>query len=208
MKIVFDGADGSNTVLKEVPVLANEVVDGTCMNAKALRAFYEKEIADAKEKDVLFSLHLKATMMKVSDPIMFGACCEVFYKDVLQKYADVFKTLGVDLSNGIGDVYSKIKKLPEDQQKAIETDISNCYASKPSIAMVNSDKGITNLHVPSDVIIDASMPAAIRDSGKMWNSQNKLQDAKFCIPDRNYAGVFQVSPHPYLNLTRSTINTH
>mmetsp|Transcript_33362 Transcript_33362/g.59759 ORF Transcript_33362/g.59759 Transcript_33362/m.59759 type:complete len:569 (-) Transcript_33362:580-2286(-) len=194
VNIVLQGADGQKKILKEgIRVLAGEVIDGTFMSNAHLRKFYEEQIKDAKEKDVLFSLHLKATMMKVSDPIMFGACCEVFYKDVLEKHADVFKTLGVDLSNGVGDIYSKIKKLPEDQQKAIEKDISDCYATQPSIAMVNSDKGITNLHVPSDVIIDASMPAAIRDSGKMWNWQNKLQDTKFCIPDRNYAGVFQAT---------------
>lgn len=191
VKIEFTGADGSVKVLKDgVKVLAEEVIDGTFLDVQALRTFYEEAIEDAKARGVLFSVHLKATMMKVSDPIMFGHCVEVYYKDVFAKHGETFKALGVDASNGLGDVYTKIKKLPEAEQKAIEADIQAVYQTRPAIAMVNSAKGITNLHVPSDVIIDASMPAAIRDSGKMWNADDKLQDAKFTIPDRNYAGVF------------------
>ncbi|MCH6256267.1 NADP-dependent isocitrate dehydrogenase [Puniceicoccaceae bacterium K14] len=192
VNIEFVAENGSVTVLKKGLALeAGEILDSSVMSGSALRAFYAKEIADAKEKDVLFSLHLKATMMKVSDPIMFGYCVETYYKDVFEKYADTFKTLGVDASNGIGDVYAKIKSLPADEAAAIEADIQAVYETQPALAMVDSDKGITNLHVPSDVIIDASMPAAIRSSGQMWGPDGKLKDMKATIPDRSYARVYQ-----------------
>lgn len=184
--------DGTTVVLKEsTPVLAGEVIDSTAMNTRQLRAFYEREITDAKEKGVLFSLHLKATMMKVSDPIMFGHCVEVYYKDVFSKHGDTFKQLGVDVKNGLGDVYAKIQNLPQARKAEIEADIQAVYATRPAMAMVNSDRGITNLHVPSDVIIDASMPAAIRTSGQMWGPDGELADTKFTIPDRCYAGIYQ-----------------
>jgi len=191
-KIVFVDADGNETVLKDkVPVIAGEVLDSTCMNRNKLRAFFEKEISAAKDEGVLLSLHLKATMMKVSDPIMFGHCVTVFFKDVFEKYADTFAELGVDANNGLGDVYAKIAGLPDDQRKAIEADLQAVYDSRPELAMVDSDKGITNLHVPSDVIIDASMPAALRSSGQMWGPDGKLADTKALIPDRCYAGIYQ-----------------
>ena len=186
-----DGA-GNITVLKEeTAVQAGEVIDATVMSAGALRAFYEAEIQDAKDKDVLFSLHLKATMMKVSDPILFGHAVSVYYKDALAKHATIFADLGVDLNNGLGDVYAKIESLPEAQQEEIKADIEACYATRPDLAMVNSDRGITNLHVPSDVIIDASMPAAIRESGQMWGPDGTQKDTKFTIPDRCYARIYQ-----------------
>jgi isocitrate dehydrogenase len=192
VRIEHVAADGKTTVLKEKTALkAGEVIDATAMNVKALRAFYEQQIQDAKAKGVLFSLHLKATMMKVSDPIMFGHAVAVFYKDVFEKHAAVIKDLGVNLNNGLGDLYAKMAKLPEAQRAAIEADLLACYQSRSAVAMVNSDKGITNLHVPSDVIVDASMPAMIRDSGRMWNAEGKLQDTKAVIPDRCYAGVYQ-----------------
>ncbi|MBX2843732.1 MAG: NADP-dependent isocitrate dehydrogenase [Flammeovirgaceae bacterium] len=192
MKIEFVGADGTNTVLKEsTKLLAGEIIDATVLSMKSLRSFIAKEIEEAKKEDVLFSVHMKATMMKVSDPIIFGAVVVEFYKDVFEKYATVFEEIGVDVNNGIGDVYSKIQSLPADQQKAIEADIQAVYKNRPELAMVNSDKGITNLHVPSDVIIDASMPAAIRTSGQMWGPDGNLKDTKFTIPDRSYAGVYQ-----------------
>ena len=171
--------------------MEGEVLDSSVMSGQALSAFFEKEIADAKAKDVLLSLHLKATMMKVSDPIMFGLAVKAYYKEVFEKYADVFEELGVDPSNGLGDVYAKIAGLPDAQRKEIEEAIQEVYKHKPALAMVDSDKGITNLHVPSDVIIDASMPAAIRSSGKMWGPDGKLQDMKAMIPDRCYAGIYQ-----------------
>jgi len=184
--------DGAAQVLREkTPVLTGEVIDASYMSKRELRAFYEKEIADAAQTGILLSLHLKATMMKVSDPIMFGHCVSVFYKDVLEKHADVIDELGVDLNNGIGDLYSKIKELPDAKRIEIEKDIQAVYANRPPLAMVNSDKGITNLHVPSDVIVDASMPAMIRDSGKMWGPDGELHDTKAMIPDRSYAGVYQ-----------------
>jgi len=191
VSIKFIAEDGEEKLMKKVPVLPEEIIDGTFISAKALRKFYEEQIEDAKAKDVLFSLHLKATMMKVSDPIMFGHCVEAFYADVFAKHAATFEAIGVDSSSGIGDVYKKIKQLPQAEQAAIEADIQAVYVTRPELAMVNSAKGITNLHVPSDVIIDASMPAAIRDSGRMWDTQDQLRDAKFTIPDRCYAGVFQ-----------------
>jgi isocitrate dehydrogenase len=190
-KIEFVGADGKTTLLKDkVALQAGEVLDATFMSVKALRTFIEEQIEDAQKKGVLFSLHMKATMMKISDPKIFGHAVTVFYKDVFKKHGETLKKLGVDPDNGIGDLYAKIKTLPEDQRKAIEADIQDVYKKRPPMAMVNSDKGITNLHVPSDVIIDASMPPVIRDSGKMWNPEGKLQDVKCVIPDSSYAPVY------------------
>ena len=192
VRIEHVAADGSVTVLKEkTTVKAGEIIDASAMSKKALRDFIAAEIADAKAKDVLLSVHLKATMMKVSDPIMFGHVVTVFFKDVFEKHAATFAELGVDANNGLGDVYAKIAKLPADKKAEIEADIKAVYAKQPALAMVNSDKGITNLHVPSDVIIDASMPAAIRSSGQMWGPDGKLKDTKAIIPDRCYAGVYQ-----------------
>jgi isocitrate dehydrogenase len=161
------------------------------MSKRALRTFLKEQIEDAKKRDVLFSVHLKATMMKVSDPIIFGHVVSVFFKDVFEKHESVFRELGVSPNNGLGDLYAKIKTLPEEKRVEIESDIQTCYDNGPKLAMVNSDKGITNLHVPSDVIIDASMPAAIRNSGKMWGADGKLHDTKFVIPDSSYAGVYK-----------------
>ena len=179
-------------VLKEkTPLKAGEIIDATFMNRKALGAFFAQQIMKAKKDGTLFSLHLKATMMKVSDPIMFGLCVRVFLKDVFSKHAVTLATLGVDLNNGFGDLLGKIEKLPADQKAAIEADLAAVWVSRPAVAMVNSDKGITNLHVPSDVIVDASMPAMIRTSGQMWNAQGKGQDTLCVIPDSCYAGVYQ-----------------
>ena len=192
VKIELVDESGNVTVLKEeTPLLAGEVIDGSVLSVNALRKFLETEIQDAKKQDVLLSVHLKATMMKVSDPIIFGHAVSVYYKEVFAKHADLFKEIGVDLKNGLGDVYSKIQSLPENKKTEIEADIQACYQSRPELAMVNSDKGITNLHVPSDVIIDASMPAAIRTSGQMWGPDGQLKDTKAIIPDRCYAGVYQ-----------------
>ncbi|MDH5718486.1 MAG: NADP-dependent isocitrate dehydrogenase [Spirochaetia bacterium] len=191
-KIEFVGADGSTTVLKDgLKLQAGEVVDATFMSVKALNKFFEEQIEDAKAKDIMFSLHMKATMMKISDPIIFGHCVKVFYKDAIEKHADTISELKVNFNNGLGDLYAKIKNLPEDKQKEIEADIQAVYAKRPRLAMVNSDKGITNLHVPSDVIIDASMPAMIRESGKMWNAKGELEDTKAVIPDHCYASLYQ-----------------
>jgi isocitrate dehydrogenase len=191
VKIEFVDQDGKATVLKEkTPVLPGEVIDSSRMSVKALRTFFEEQIADAKKKDVLWSLHMKATMMKISDPKIFGHAVTVFFKDVFEKHAAVFKELAVDANNGLGDVYAKIKNLPDAKRTEIEADIQNVYKTRPRLAMVNSDKGITNLHVPSDVIIDASMPAAIRASGKMYGTDGKLHDTKAVIPDSSYAGVY------------------
>ncbi|MBI3399668.1 MAG: NADP-dependent isocitrate dehydrogenase [Deltaproteobacteria bacterium] len=193
VRIEFVGQDGKIRVLKEKTTLkAGEVIDAAVMSRKALRKFFEEQIEDAKKKGVLFSLHLKATMMKVSDPIMFGHAVSVFFKDVFEKHAAEIKELGVDVNNGLGDLYAKIAKLQEDKRAAIEADIKTCYKNRPEPAMVNSEKGITNLHVPSDVIIDASMPPMIREGGKMWGPDSKLHDTKAVIPDRSYAGVYQV----------------
>ena len=190
-KIEFVGADGKTTVLKEkITLQAGEVLDATFMSVKALRKFLEEQIEDAKSKGILWSLHMKATMMKVSDPKIFGHGVTVYYKDVFEKHAETFKKLGVDPDNGLGDVYAKIKSLPDDQRKAIEADIQAVYQKRPPMAMVNSDKGITNLHVPSDIIIDASMPPVIRDGGKMWGPDGKLADVKCVIPDASYAPVY------------------
>jgi isocitrate dehydrogenase len=190
-RIEFVGQDGKTTVLKpKVTLQAGEVIDATFMSKRALRQFLEEQIEDAKNRGVLFSIHMKATMMKISDPKIFGHAVTVYYKDVFEKHADTFKKLGVDPDNGIGDLYIKIKALPDDQRKAIEDDIQEVYKKRPPMAMVNSDKGITNLHVPSDIIIDASIPPVIRDSGKMWNPEGKLQDTKVVIPDASYAPVY------------------
>ena len=190
-KIELVAADGNVTTLKEGLLLeAGEVLDSTFMSVQALRTFLSEQIELAKKEGVLFSLHMKATMMKVSDPIIFGHAVEVFYRDVFKKYASTIAVLGVDVKNGLGDLYAKIESLPADQKAAIEADLDAVYDSSPDIAMVDSDKGITNLHVPSDVIIDASMPAAIRSSGQMWNKAGEQQDTNFVIPDRCYAGVY------------------
>ena len=192
VKIELIGKDGSTIVLKDkTSVLAGEIIDCAIMSKKALRAFVAREIEDARKLGVLFSVHLKATMMKVSDPIMFGEFVAEYYQDALSKHATVLKEIGFNLHNGIGDLYARIKDLPADQQAQIEADVKAVYATRPPLAMVNSDKGITNLHVPSDVIVDASMPAMIRDSGKMWNNDGVLQDTKAVIPDRCYATIYQ-----------------
>ncbi|MEK6671190.1 MAG: NADP-dependent isocitrate dehydrogenase [Nitrospirota bacterium] len=190
-RIEFVGQDGKTTLLKpKVALQAGEVIDATFMSKRALRQFLEEQIEDAKKQGVLFSIHLKATMMKISDPKIFGHAVTVYYKDVFEKHGETLKKLGVDPDNGIGDLYAKIKALPDDQRKAIEADIQEVYKKRPPMAMVNSDKGITNLHVPSDIIIDASMPPVIRDSGKMWGPDGKAQDAKCVIPDSSYAPVY------------------
>jgi isocitrate dehydrogenase len=186
------GKDGKTTELKKsLALLAGEIIDASVMSKKALCDYLDREIQEAKTQGVMLSLHLKATMMKVSDPIIFGHAVKVFYKPVFDKHGALLAELGVDPNNGIGDLYAKIQNLPQDQRAAVEADISACYQQRPDLAMVNSDKGITNLHVPSDVIIDASMPAAIRSSGQMWGADGKLHDTKALIPDRCYAGVYQ-----------------
>ncbi|MGO2264616.1 NADP-dependent isocitrate dehydrogenase [Halomonas sp.] len=192
LKIELQQKDGTKTVLKEgLAVLEGEVIDAASMSSRRLRSFIDSEINDAKARNVLFSLHLKATMMKVSDPIMFGIVVEEFYKAALEKHADALKSAGFNPNSGIGDLYSAIESLPSDQQDAIKGDIEALYKERPPMAMVNSHKGITNLHVPSDVIIDASMPAMIRDSGKMWGADDQLHDTKAVIPDRCYATIYQ-----------------
>ncbi|WP_299819787.1 NADP-dependent isocitrate dehydrogenase [uncultured Pontibacter sp.] len=192
VRIEFVGANGDTKVLKDkVALKAGEVMDSSVMSKNALRSFLEKEIAEAKEQGILLSLHLKATMMKVSDPIMFGHAVTVFFKDTFAKHAATFKELGVDANNGLGDVYAKIQNLPAEKRSEIEADLKAEMANRPELAMVNSDKGITNLHVPSDVIIDASMPAAIRSSGQMWGPDGKMHDTKAIIPDRSYAQIYQ-----------------
>ncbi len=191
-RIEFVASDGKVTVLKEKTALkAGEVLDATVMNKNALVAFLEKQVAEARKRDVLFSLHMKATMMKVSDPIIFGHAVKVFFKDLLAKHAAVIGELGVDFNNGLGDLVAKIQNLPADKKAAIEADLQAALASGPALAMVNSDKGITNLHVPSDVIVDASMPAMIRSSGQMWDAQGKLQDTLAVIPDSSYARIYK-----------------
>ena len=192
VRLEFVDADGKVTVLKEKTALkAGEVLDATVMKKEALVAFLEAQVAEAKQRGLLFSLHMKATMMKVSDPIIFGYAVKVFFKDLLTKHAQTISELGVDFKNGFGDLVAKIQNLPADRKAAIEADIQAALASGPPLAMVNSDKGITNLHVPSDVIVDASMPAMIRSSGQMWNAQGKLQDTLAVIPDSSYAHVYQ-----------------
>lgn len=193
VRIEYVNNAGNVTVLKEKQeLLAGEIIDSSVMNVKALRAFYAKEIVAAKEEGLLWSLHLKATMMKISDPVMFKHAVEVFYEEAITKHADTIKELGVNFNNGLGDLYKKIQNLPEAKRKEIEADIMEVYTSRPDIAMVDSDKGITNLHVPNNVIIDASMPVVVRDGGKMWNPAGELQDTKALIPDRCYATIFQV----------------
>lgn len=192
VKIVHAIANGEATCLKDgISLQAGEVIDASVMSREPLKKFLKEQIDDSKKQDVLFSVHLKATMMKVSDPIIFGHAVKVFYASAFQKHKSTFEELGVDANNGIGDVYAKIKDLPEDQRSAIEKDLEACYADRPDMAMVDSDRGITNLHVPSDVIIDASMPAALRSSGQMWGPDGQLRDMKAVIPDRSYAGIYQ-----------------
>ena len=192
VRIELVKADGSIEVLKDsTPLQAKEVIDSAVMSSSALREFFETQMQEAKANGVMLSLHLKATMMKVSDPVMFGHAVTVYFKNVFEKYAELFAELGVDATNGLGDVYAKIEDLPAAQKEEIEAAIMAVYATRPSLAMVDSDRGITNLHVPSDVIVDASMPAAIRASGKMWGTDGKLHDTKAMIPDRCYAEIFQ-----------------
>jgi len=194
VKIELIGKDGTTQVLKaSTPLKAGEILDGTVLRKNALIAFIEQQIAKAKADGVLFSVHLKATMMKVSDPIIFGHVVKVFFKDLIAKHAATFAELGVDFNNGFGDLIAKLDKLPADKKAEIEADIKAAYANGPAIAMVNSDKGITNLHVPSDVIVDASMPAMIRTSGQMWNAAGKSQDTLAVIPDSSYAGIYQTT---------------
>ena len=191
-RIELVGADGTVTVLKaKTPIIAGEIIDAAVMSRKALRAFFAEQIEDAKKQGVLFSLHVKATMMKIADPIVFGHVVSEFFADVIKKHDATLKRLGVNLNNGFGDLLTKIETLPEAEKKAIKDDIAAEYAKRPGLAMVNSDKGITGLHVPSDFIIDASMPAMIRESGRMWGPDGKLHDTKAVIPDRSYARLFQ-----------------
>ena len=194
VKIVHTSTEGTETVLKSaLPLLDNEIIDATVMSKSALISFIEKEIATAKDTNILFSLHMKATMMKVSDPIIFGHVVKVFFKDVFKKHADSFNEIGVNANIGLGNIFNQIKELPVAKQEEIKQDIANAIANGPDLAMVDSDKGITNLHVPSDVIIDASMPAMIRNSGQMWNTEGKSADTKAVIPDSSYAGVYQAT---------------
>ena len=192
VSIEFVGQDGAKKTLKPAFALQDkEIIDTSVMNKAALVAFFEKEIASAKEQGVLLSLHMKATMMKVSDPVIFGHAVKVYYKDVFAKHGQLFEELGVDVNNGIGDVYAKIASLPQDQKEAIEADLQAVYETQPPLAMVDSDRGITNLHVPSDIIVDASMPAMLRSSGQMWGPDGKQKDTKAMIPDRSYASIYQ-----------------
>ena len=192
VRIEFVDKSGAVKVLKDrIALKAGEVIDGTFMSSAALVSFLDQQIEDARKQGVLFSIHLKATMMKVSDPIIFGFAVRTFFKDVFDTHAAAFTEVGVDPNNGLGDLYAKIAKLPEAKRAEIEADIKACYAKRPGLAMVNSDKGITNLHVPSDVIIDASIPPMIRDSGQMWGADNKLHEAKAVIPDHSYAGLYR-----------------
>ena len=193
VKIQLVGANGTTVLKESVPVLEGEIIDGTVMSKKALVAFFEKEIADAKAKNLLFSLHMKATMMKVSDPIIFGHAVKVYFKSVFEKFGKELDAAGVDVNNGLGNLMSNLDNLAPDVKTKVEAEIKKCIENGPDIAMVNSDKGITNLHVPSDVIIDASMPAMIRSSGQMWNKDGKLQDTKAVIPDSSYAGIYQAT---------------
>jgi isocitrate dehydrogenase len=193
-RIELVGTNGTVMLLKgKTPLLAGEIIDASTMSRKALRAFYAEQIEDAKNQGVLFSLHLKATMMKISDPIIFGHCVSVFFADVFSKHASELARIGVDPDNGMGDLLTRIEKLPDAEKAAIKADIAATYAARPGLAMVNSDRGITNLHVSSDTIVDASMPAMIRESGKMWGADGKLHDVKAVIPDRSYATLFQAT---------------
>ena len=192
IRIEYVAADGSVSVLKErLPLLAGEVIDAAVMNVAALRAFYAEQIEAAKQDDVLLSLHLKATMMKISDPVMFGHAVSVYYKDALEKHAEALKEIGANVNNGLADVLAKLDRLPADKKAEIEADIAAVYETRPDLAMVDSRHGITNLHVPNNVIIDASMPVVIRDGGKMWNKNDELQDTIAMIPDRSYATIYQ-----------------
>ncbi len=194
VKIEHIDASGNIAILKSnTPLLAGEIIDATVMSKKALLEFFADQVNDAKSKDILFSLHMKGTMMKVSDPIIFGHAVKIFFKNVFEKHGQTINDLGVNVNSGLGNLLQRIQELPQEQRKDIEADIAATYQNGPSIAMVNSDKGITNLHVPSDVIIDASMPAMIRSSGKMWNSEGNLQDTKAVIPDSSYAGIYQAT---------------
>lgn len=194
VSIELVGNDGTKEVLKSgLKLMEGEVIDASTLSITSLNAFLKKAKEDAKAKGVLFSLHMKATMMKVSDPIIFGHAVKVFFEPVFEKHSAILESLGVDVNNGFGDLLANLEKLPADKKAEILADIDACYADSPDVAMVNSDKGITNLHVPSDVIIDASMPAMIRTSGQMWNKAGKLQDTKAVIPDRSYAGVYQAT---------------
>ena len=192
--IVFTAADGTTKTLKaEIALQAGEVIDASSIRMSTLKSFLSEQMKDAKEQDVLFSLHMKATMMKVSDPILFGAAVEVYFAEVFEKYGETFKKLGVDVRNGLGDVYAKIATLPTDQRNEIEAALATTIENRSDLAMVNSEKGTTNLHVPSDVIIDASMPAMIRTSGQMWDKNGQLRDTKAVIPDRSYSGIYQAT---------------
>ncbi len=192
LRIEHVAAGGGKTVLKDgIAIIAEEVIDATVMSRKSLVAFLDAQVEDARRSGVLFSLHMKATMMKVSDPLIFGHAVRVYFKDLFAKHSATFEELGVDVNNGFGDLIAKLQELPSDKRTAIEADIEATLKAGPDLAMVNSDKGITNLHVPSDVIVDASMPAMIRTSGQMWNAAGKLQDTKAVIPDSSYAGVYQ-----------------
>lgn len=192
--IEFIDTTDKKTVLKDkLALIPGEIIDASIMSKKLLRFFLEEQVKDAKEQDILFSVHLKATMMKVSDPIIFGHVVSIYFKEIYEKYAETFKQLAISPRNGLGELYAKIKELSPEKQKEIADDIEACYATRPKLAMVDSDKGITNLHVPSDVIIDASMPAAIRNGGQMWGPDGKAYDTKFVIPDSSYASVFQIT---------------
>ena len=194
VNIVFTNNNGVQTILKEgLSLLEGEVIDTAVMSMNSLETFFEKEIQEAKDENLLFSLHMKATMMKVSDPIIFGKCVEVFYKEVFEKYGDKLEEVGVDVNNGSGNLFSKLRELPEDLRNEIYDQIKVVNLNRPDLAMVDSDKGITNLHVPSDVIIDASMPAMVRSSGQMWNKNGELQDTKAVIPDRSYSGIYKAT---------------
>merc|ERR1712142_1436344 len=189
VNIVFKDAQGGTTVLKQcVKLEQGEVIDATCMNKAKLCQFFEKEMTDCKERNLMMSLHMKATMMKISDPIIFGHCVKVYFKDVMAKHAGLFAELGVNVNNGLGDIYDKIKGHPKEGE--VKADIMKQYESRPGLAMVDSDNGITNLHVPSDVIIDASMPNVVRDGGQMWNKDDKLKEVKCVIPDRCYSTTY------------------
>lgn len=193
VRFELHAADGAVTVLKQgLKISAGEILDSSVLHVSALRAFFEQELQDAQAQGLLASLHLKATMMKVSDPVIFGHAVTVYFAEVFAKHAATFQQLGVNPNNGLGDVYAKIQSLPADQKAEIEADIQATYSKRPGLAMVDSDKGITNLHVPNDVIVDASMPVVVRDSGKMWGADGKLHDTKALIPDRCYAGIYQV----------------
>ncbi len=187
----MDGAGKATVLKKEAPLKDGEIIDSTVMSVKALRKFIAEQIEDAKKQDVLFSVHLKATMMKVSDPVMFGHFVTVFFKDVFEKHAAALKQAGVNPNLGLGDLYKKIESLPAAKKAEIEADIKATYAKRPALAMVDSDKGITNLHAPNDIIIDASMPVVVRESGQMWGADGKLHDTKAVIPDRCYATIYK-----------------